>query len=426
MTRKIIMQKYNKTELIEKLKSFLRAEECVGNDDSFKFTVNFYPKGRTVYLLKNDFESAFEKLNTLTQSKIGGLISSNYFEIYVRAENSFYIREDLPIHISDLENELSYEIDKPSICYILYIISDLNNIKNLRRFASHPFRDDEQLSEINLRDFFYETYRSEKRIHTVTIQSEKKVTESKFESLLKSFIFQLSYNLGYVFVTPISFENPLIHNGIYSSLRSDINNMEPPKRIYVNELINFYQQGLVAESLYLKYLSFYHIIEYFFDRVLFSNLENQVQNKLTNPGFSYKSEKDLRSLIKPITSTVKYQQEEYSFDEKTSLKLVLEKYVEIESLVKQLNDYDNTIIQFYKDNKVNFSKGDCVDLTLVDKNQIFKKLAERIYKTRCSLVHSKGFSEQKFIPFENELTNEIPLIKKIAEQVIINSSEIIK
>ena len=72
-----------------------------------------------------------------------------------------------------------------------------------------------------------------------------------------------------------------------------------------------------------------------------------------------------------------------------------------------------------------------VDLISDDK-EIFEKLANRIYETRTSIIHSKSNelkseNKKRFIysPFKDSeaLSKEIPLIKALAEEVIINSAE---
>ncbi len=60
-----------------------------------------------------------------------------------------------------------------------------------------------------------------------------------------------------------------------------------------------------------------------------------------------------------------------------------------------------------------------------DTKGIITQLAKRIYYTRNSLVHSKGGkNNERYRPYENEkeLQKEIPLVKAVAELIIINSS----
>ena len=82
----------------------------------------------------------------------------------------------------------------------------------------------------------------------------------------------------------------------------------------------------------------------------------------------------------------------------------------------------NNEVSFSKANKVNFD-GDKEDV-------IYKNLKERIYKTRNAIVHSKAsventVSNNYYKPFKDdvELEKEIPLMRAIAEQIIINTAE---
>jgi len=63
-------------------------------------------------------------------------------------------------------------------------------------------------------------------------------------------------------------------------------------------------------------------------------------------------------------------------------------------------------------------------IDLKNKN-VFERIARRIYTIRNSIVHSKETYTSRFRPFENEeeLIKEIPLIRLIAEDIIINSGK---
>ncbi|MGL6217739.1 MAG: hypothetical protein ACRC36_06860, partial [Lacrimispora sphenoides] len=77
-------------------------------------------------------------------------------------------------------------------------------------------------------------------------------------------------------------------------------------------------------------------------------------------------------------------------------------------------------------------KGDTIDLKEFTNDKLPKKLAARIYKTRNSLVHSKSNNMSSkdrgiYRPFinSNELSKEIPLMRMLAEYIIINSASFI-
>ena len=52
--------------------------------------------------------------------------------------------------------------------------------------------------------------------------------------------------------------------------------------------------ALVSESPYLEYLSYYHVVEYFFDSIIDEDIIKKVKNKITMPDFSYKRDKDIK------------------------------------------------------------------------------------------------------------------------------------
>jgi len=60
--------------------------------------------------------------------------------------------------------------------------------------------------------------------------------------------------------------------------------------------------------------------------------------------------------------------------------------------------------------------------------KVFKQIADSIYKTRNSIVHSKEECKTKYMPFRDDrkLLLEISLLIFIAEEVIITTAEVIQ
>ena len=98
---------------------------------------------------------------------------------------------------------------------------------------------------------------------------------------------------------------------------------------------------------------------------------------------------------------------------------LLTTYIDKEKLIAFIEENP-----FYSDNgayKIKDSK-----LKIEDPNLI-SILKKRIYSVRNALVHSKEGNEIKYTPIKDDLhiKKEIPLIKFLAEQIIINSATII-
>lgn len=170
------------------------------------------------------------------------------------------------------------------------------------------------------------------------------------------------------------------------------------------------------------------IIEYFFERVFNEELITRVKNKITLPDFSYKRESDIKQLIEEIKKSLKVRRDDTTFSEEEALRLTIVRYVDLVVLIQELNEYDNSLIAYYKTNTVSFSKGNIIDLENSDIPSVYKSISKRIYKTRNSIVHSKESDRSRYIPFEHDkrLVKEVPLLRFIAELIIMNTSNIIE
>ncbi|CAI3928411.1 unnamed protein product [Commensalibacter communis] len=106
-------------------------------------------------------------------------------------------------------------------------------------------------------------------------------------------------------------------------------------------------------------------------------------------------------------------------NELESLKLVLKKFIDRDELQKRLSSEQ---IEYFLKNKISFSHAPTVSFK--DTEGFYHHLAQRIYRTRNALVHSKEGNVERYKPYQDsqELSKEIPLIKLVAEQVIIYSS----
>jgi len=182
--------------------------------------------------------------------------------------------------------------------------------------------------------------------------------------------------------------------------------------------------AVASDSSPLEYLSYYHVAEHFFESAFNEDLIERVRDKITQPDFSTKRKKDVRSLIDLIGKSLKFRGENVVFGEQEALRLTLEKHVDVITLAGKIREYDKSLIGFYRDNEVPFSDGDRVDLGSNDAAQVVTALAKRIYKTRNAIVHSKEGEKVRYIPFEHDkqLAAEVPLVRFTAELIILHTS----
>lgn len=177
---------------------------------------------------------------------------------------------------------------------------------------------------------------------------------------------------------------------------------------------------------FIQFIGFYHIMEYFFEEVYKEEIIKTTKEILMRPDFSPKNSKDIMKVVDNI-----YNKKDDSIvgAELDSLEITLGKYINIERIVDKLKEIDEELVQYYKNNEVGFSGGIKVDLEANNK-KIFKHLSKRIYVTRNSLVHSKSNDIRVkergiYSPFKDskDLNMEIPLLKVIAEEIIIGSAQ---
>lgn len=101
-------------------------------------------------------------------------------------------------------------------------------------------------------------------------------------------------------------------------------------------------------------------------------------------------------------------------------------YISIEQLKDKLRQIDLESISYYQNNKVLFCKAPTISWN--DVEGVYTQIVKRIYFTRNALIHSKsGKNRERYKPYKDEksLQKEIPLVRVIAEMIIINSSRIV-
>lgn len=334
--------------------------------------------------------------------------------------------------IEDADNKLSYTISTISDKLFLNVLEktfvELEEGKRHRynsrianrymhgRIFDRIYSDVEKIETIS--DFFLIT---KSNFISLKIKSEDNQTKSidYFNKLSDSFSFNVMYqkNYGFSEVTNI---NDLFND---NHVRSSTTEVNAPRKFYNPETLSYYRKAIITEDSYNKYLSFYHVLEYYFDEMFNEILINGTREKITSPDFSYKNDDSLMQLIKFFKKTMNLNRENGIMgNEKKSLTHLLEKVLDPDEILDQLQGNE---IEYYKNTQVPFSKGSTIQF---NSDKFYNNMTNRIYSTRNALVHSKsGQQNSRFNPFHDEdaLKKEIPLIKHVAEKVLIHFSELI-
>jgi hypothetical protein len=418
-------------DLVGWLSTILRADLTEAEGEYiFSFRSNSELKLQITSL---QIQSILESLNNKQEQNETALFDGRNYECLAKDESRdrmpLFRRGEGQILKEDLDNGIVYKLSVPSDEYLVFLLSKINNLGAISTLRSgimgYRLRRIME-EEKSTREVLHILKKAIPRFLTVRVESKKTKGFQEMSRHSNAFLFQLTYNLD-ISVVESRYLDDLIRSGrVISGRRSTLDEIEAPKRLYIPDLIYHYQMGVTTDSPSHEYLSFYHVAEHFFEEVFNDDLVNSVRNKITQPDFSYKRKKDIQELIRDINKKLKIRDESVIFSEQEALRLTIQKYIDFSDLRDKLNNYDNTLITYYRDNKVTFSDAVEIDFTNIEPN-LSDKLAKRIYKTRNAIVHSKESERSRYVPFEHDkiLVKEIPLLRFISEEIIIKTSTLV-
>ncbi|WP_458686381.1 hypothetical protein [Nocardia tengchongensis] len=327
--------------------------------------------------------------------------------------------------VTDKHDDIVYIAGAPSAPFLLYLILTLQEQGSSAKVLFSPELD--EISQFDKRGgALFEFLRSKASVVSLQIQASQSIPDSRWDVYADSFLFHVSYNLDAAMTRQRYLEEVLQPARISRMRRSEVGELDAPRRSYVSDLVYHYQLGVAAETPMLEFISYYHIAEHWFESIFQQDLVENLQTTITSPDFSHKRKGDIQKLIKTVTDAVRIRDDQIMVNEQTALLLTLQRYVVLHRLVSELERFDPTLLDYYASNRVSFSGGNPVDLRSARLPEVWNALAQRIYKTRNSLVHSKEGAKARYVPFshDKDLLPEIPLLRFIAEQIIIESSSL--
>lgn len=417
--------------LITAIARVLQAEYRV-EETTYFFKIRGLTLEREFLLERSRLHQLVASIKVKDLSDETALYTDTSFEIIVNEESPISVRRvrDEVIHVSDNESTITYEVSPPSDEYLIWLIATASTMGSLRDlgFGLVPrirarLLVDEQETQFDalgvLRLLFA-------RAITLKLSSTSKLGIRRFQSATYSFLFHLAYNLDMALVPQRYFEEVSRRGRISRMRRSTTEELDPPRRTYNEDLVNHYILAISTDSPTVQFLSHYHVLEHFFESVFNDDLIDQIKTSITQPSFSYKRRKDVSHLISTIKKSLQIRSETITFSEPEALKLSLSKFIDLTQLTARLEEYDSSLIDYYTNTEVPFSKGVAIPFHSSDQTHIIRELAKRIYVTRNSLVHSKDGDKARYTPFKDEraLVMEIPLLRFISEMVILSVSEI--
>lgn len=389
--------------------------------------------GRSVDRLReNEIAEVLEKLQTANIGNLSSLQWDRGAEFSLVSLDTrwgferFFERNQL---VGQGENPVTYSLGRPSVNFVAFLLCAIGQDpataykvprwtmirRRVRMLVEENVqsRRVDQLTGDSLLNFVGEV------LSVTTLQVSAASSGADFERLANSFLFHAAYNLDVA--ARIGVDSLLEPRSIQRFRRGKNSTLDAPRQSYNVDLVQHYLMGVAAEIPLLEYLSYYHIAEHFFHKVFNDDLIEQVRKGITDPSFSARRARDVQGIIKTVDRALRQTREEGGFNEPKALQLVMERFVSVPRLIQDLDSYDGTLIEYYATNDVPFAGAGKLALRDAGEGKAHDALAKRIYKVRNALVHAKEGDLPKYAPFTHdaELLKEIPLMRFVAEQVII-------
>jgi len=383
----------------------------------------------TLTIFDSELKELYHKVTGFSSNNLEFFSTQNY-EVAIDFDAPRIRRYQYPIIAEDISNGIRYTLGYPSIEYCIFLLLKLIESPNnhnifsvysrLRRISSYLLYDNEE-------KITFETILS-KMINELSLKIETiEPTEfDDFRVYKTSFEFQFMYRSGFPLIEFIDVDN-MFHLSPTIRNRIDIKQLDtPPQRHYAKDVVDYYKQALASTDPYIKFISFYHVMEYFYDEVFKKKMVADLRTKITHPDFVYKDDEKIYDIALFVKNRLRMDDEFGLGDERESLKYVLSEYVPIDEIKTRISAIDPDSVKYYETTKVTFCNAPAIPWS--DTQGVYTQIAKRIYFIRNSLVHSKsGKNHERYKPYNDEaqLQKEIPLVKVIAELIIINSSTIL-
>ncbi|WP_313571071.1 hypothetical protein [Comamonas terrigena] len=191
-----------------------------------------------------------------------------------------------------------------------------------------------------------------------------------------------------------------------------------PRASYEPTLVNYYKVARSSPFASQSFLSYYHILEYYFLRVAEDSLHHQLRTQINRTDFKVNTD----GLDKVISLVRKHGSNN---DETDMLRKVLQRFVSEDSFIEYINKLETDIgTKIYS--KRRQVLGEQIEISLKEGHAI-SNAANAIKHIRNAIVHSSDRykRDECHIPLtESEITigEYVPLVKYFAEQVIYGTA----
>ena len=344
-------------EIKQLLKSLLGVRTEIDETCDILIPVRRHFEDDTNLILSNEMlKEAYERVQPYSKDKL---------ELYTETSREIALQFFLPFTrkmtqvdpLTDSVNGLSYSISLASLEYSMFLLICIaDHIREnghgieydlrtrIRHLLERTSLNDPQNNSSNLLSRILRAY-------TLKVTTDRPVSIKKLRDYAASFEFLVMYkqNTAMSEYTDIQ-DMYIMGSSMRPYQREDIDT--PPQRIFNADVLDYYTLAMESKDPFSMYISFYHVIEHYFDAVFKRKLTEEMRNRITHPDFSYKSEDKLYELAKYVKKHLNSDDDSGKGNEFESLKYVLAEYVPIDELKRRITALDTTATNYYQSNKV--------------------------------------------------------------------------
>ncbi|WP_143268843.1 hypothetical protein [Amycolatopsis vastitatis] len=195
----------------------------------------------------------------------------------------------------------------------------------------------------------------------------------------------------------------------------------PPRKKYAKEAVSLYTYGRASSGRPLfQYLAYYQAIEFFFPSFHGEEVLRRLRNEIRDPRFDAEDDSNLQKVINIATNSGRM----YT-SEKEQLLATLHGSI-TDSDARDLIKQTHGMAEFFS--KANHIKG-VPEVSIGPRAKVVDLIAERVYKLRCRIVHTKsdggGNLPEVLLPYSSEAEKmhyDLILIHYLCQKVIIAGS----
>lgn len=186
------------------------------------------------------------------------------------------------------------------------------------------------------------------------------------------------------------------------------------------EILYIYQTAFSSTSPEHQYFNFYRVLEHQLFTSTYAEALKDASEKIVSPDFDPRSISDIDQMLRKALANFSREESDFRVKEGVALGDLIRRYNVPKLLRDRLCRYDDGLVEYFKNNGVEFCEAPTFDLEKEGTSNLPKRIAERVYAVRNSIFHNKILSSNRFSPMRHEdaLRPEVLLVRVIAEIII--------